>query len=125
MTTIRTTCPACGEVDLRPEAVSLCVEEPGRDGSYRFTCPRCGEVVEKPADRRIVALLLSAGVEFDGARHPQRRGGPGSGRGGGDPDAPRWPEARPDGPPFTVDDVIDFHLLLRDDERLHRALPRD
>ncbi|HXF57747.1 MAG TPA: hypothetical protein VNO34_09330 [Actinomycetota bacterium] len=123
---IRTTCPGCGEVDLRPDAVSLSVESPGRDGVYRFTCPRCGELVEKPADRKIVALLLSAGVEFEGARHPQGRGRPGSGGSGG-PGEPRrpWPEARPGGPPFTADDVIDFHLLLWDDERLYRALPRD
>jgi len=34
------------------------------------------------------------------------------------------PEGRPSGPPFTVDDLISFHFLLKDDSRLQRDLPR-
>ena len=65
MTTIRTTCPRCGEVDMGPEAISLSVRSSGREGSYRFTCPRCDDAVEKRADRKIVALLVSAGVDLE------------------------------------------------------------
>src|SRR5213592_3796860 len=64
MTTIRTTCPRCGEVDMGPEAISLAVRSNGREGSYRFTCPSCEDDVEKRADRKIVALLVSAGVDI-------------------------------------------------------------
>ena len=64
MTTIRTTCPRCGEVDMGPEAILLSVRENGREGSYRFTCPSCADGVEKRADRKIVALLVSAGVDI-------------------------------------------------------------
>jgi hypothetical protein len=31
-------------------------------------------------------------------------------------------ETRPAGPPLSVDDLISFHFLLQDDERLARAL---
>ena len=65
MTTIRTTCPRCGEVDMGPEAILLSVRQNGREGSYRFTCPNCADDVEKRADRKIVALLVSAGVDID------------------------------------------------------------
>ena len=65
MTTIRTTCPRCGEVDMGPEAILLSVRQNGREGSYRFTCPSCSDDVEKRADRKIVALLVSAGVDID------------------------------------------------------------
>src|SRR3954451_21958683 len=101
MTTIRTTCPRCGEVDMGPESILLSVRSNGREGSYRFTCPECEDAVEKRADRKIVALLVSAG------------GDTGPGGGGGqmppelfdiEPAAPRGPS--PDSPTFTPDDVI-------------------
>jgi hypothetical protein len=110
MTTIRTTCPRCGEVDMGPEAILLSVRENGREGSYRFTCPSCADDVEKRADRKIVALLVSAGVDIR------------QGTGAVDPNvlfdqAPMAPlEVAPEGPPLSADDVIEFHFLL-DDER--------
>ena len=44
MTTIRTTCPRCGEVDMGPEAILLSVLQGGREGTYRFdrSRPRAG-----------------------------------------------------------------------------------
>ena len=50
---------------MGPEAISLSVRSSGREGSYRFTCPRCDDAVEKRADRKIVALLVSAGVDLE------------------------------------------------------------
>jgi predicted RNA-binding Zn-ribbon protein involved in translation (DUF1610 family) len=105
MTTIRTTCPRCGEVDMGPESISLSVRSNGREGSYRFTCPSCADDVEKRADRKIVALLVSAGVDVDAsdevaAPHPELF------------DGSDTPSA---GPPFSIDDVIEFHYLLEDD----------
>jgi len=112
MTTIRTTCPRCGEVDMGPESILLSVAQGGREGSYRFTCPTCYDGVEKRADRKIVALLVSAGVDV-------------AGRGGGPEEERTEPmfdqersdprEPRPEGPPITADDLIDFHFLLQDD----------
>jgi predicted RNA-binding Zn-ribbon protein involved in translation (DUF1610 family) len=116
MTTIRTTCPRCGEVDMGPEAICLSVQSNGREGSYRFTCPSCADDVEKRADRKIVALLVSAGVDIDPAegapqRHPELF------------DAEAL-EARIDafGPAFTADDVIEFHELLQDESYIREFL---
>ena len=116
MTTIRTTCPRCGEVDMGPESISLSVRSNGREGSYRFTCPNCADDVEKRADRKIVALLVSAGVDLDR---------PGEGLYGGGPglfDDLFRDDPRPSGPPLTADDVIEFHYLLEDDAAIREFL---
>jgi len=111
MTTIRTTCPRCGEVDMGPEAISLAVRSNGREGSYRFTCPTCEDDVEKRADRKIVALLVSAGVDIsrsdvDAAFAPELF----------DEEDEEVAEPRePPAPRLTADDLIEFHYLLEDD----------
>jgi hypothetical protein len=56
---------------MGPEAISLSVRSNGHEGSYRFTCPNCEDDVEKRADRKILALLVSAGVDID--RHDGER----------------------------------------------------
>lgn len=117
MTTIRTTCPRCGEVDMGPESISLEVASGGREGTYRFTCPTCRDDVEKRADRKIVALLVSAGVDV-------------ASRGVltdqlfelGSDAPPRGP--MPDAPSFTVDDLIDFHYRLEDDTYIREFLAK-
>ena len=96
---------------MGPEAILLSVRQNGKEGSYRFTCPNCADDVEKRADRKIVALLVSAGVDIDQ--------GAGEIDGGqllfdeDDVEDPRGP--LPQGPPFSIDDVIEFHYLLEDD----------
>jgi predicted RNA-binding Zn-ribbon protein involved in translation (DUF1610 family) len=119
MTTIRTTCPRCGEVDMGPEAISLSVRSSGREGSYRFTCPRCDDAVEKRADRKIVALLVSAGVDLE-SRGTSEASGTLFDQEPADAVAPL--EQAVDGPAFTIDDVIEFHFLLEDDRYLNRFL---
>jgi hypothetical protein len=95
MTTIRATCPQCGEVEMDARSILLQVEQESGEGSYSFDCPTCELPVEKPADRKIVLLLMSAGVEVMEAQEIPS------------------PETRPEGPPFTSDDLIDFHFLLQ------------
>jgi predicted RNA-binding Zn-ribbon protein involved in translation (DUF1610 family) len=116
MTTIRTTCPRCGEVDMGPDAISLSVRSNGREGSYRFTCPSCEDDVEKRADRKIVALLVSAGVDIE----------PTDEQDGGPPHPELFDdlgEARTDlGPPISADDLIEFHYLLEDDAYIREFL---
>ena len=117
MTTIRTTCPRCGEVDMGPESIMLKVARGGREGTYKFTCPTCMDAVEKRADRKIVALLVSAGVDV-------------AGRGVltetselfDEPEDPRGP--LPAGPALTIDDVIDFHFKLQDDGYIQEFFAR-
>jgi hypothetical protein len=60
--------------------------------------PSREDLVEKPAYRKIVSLLTSVGVDVvERLAHRARR-------------------ARPEGPPITIDDVIDFHFLLSTDD---------
>lgn len=105
---------------MGPESISLEVLQGGREGTYRFDCPTCMESVEKRADRKIVALLVSAGVDVAG------RGGPATAElfdadpGEAGPLDPRG--ALPRGPSFTIDDVIDFHFRLQDDRYIRDFL---
>jgi hypothetical protein len=110
MTTIRTTCPRCGEVDMSPESIMLSIRDSAGEGSYRFFCPTCMNTIEKPADRKVVALLLSAGVELDDEGSLDEDQGH------------RVIEPHRPGPPLSVDDLITFHFLLQDDRELFRAL---
>jgi len=95
------------------DAIRLSVRHPSGDGRYRFKCPRCEEAVEKRADRDVVALLLSAGVEAGGRGEmfPETEALPGL-------ETLAAPPARP----FTPDDLLEFHFLLQDDERLAKEL---
>ena len=102
MTRIRATCPACGEVDLRPTDIRLTVEhdvfgDVGAGSCYRFACPTCTDEVVKPADERIARLLRTGGVAVDR------------------PVAHAHPEAPPTGPRLTVDDLLALHQLLEGD----------
>lgn len=85
---------------MEASVVLLSVDEASGEGSYSFVCPDCLEVVEKPADQKIVTLLLSAGVEV---HRSTARVEPSS-------------RTLPGGPPLTTDDLIDFHFLLSQDD---------
>jgi predicted RNA-binding Zn-ribbon protein involved in translation (DUF1610 family) len=118
MTTIRTTCPRCGEADMGPESILLSVLQGGREGTYRFTCPTCYDAVEKRADRKIVALLVSAGVDVAPREEFEERT-----ESMFDPDEDFDPRGKlPDGPALTVDDLIDFHFRLQDDVYIQEFL---
>ncbi len=65
MTTIKTTCSRCGDVELTPHDLALELD-PGEDrGTYRFTCPSCGEIERRPANARVVSVLLATGVVYE------------------------------------------------------------
>ena len=99
MTIFKATCPTCGEVDLKPEEFKLRMPVGMGDNVYTFTCPMCSASVSKPADARVVQLLISAGVrpEFVDAAGEAPAG-----------DAHHAPA-------FTYDDLLDFHLQLEND----------
>lgn len=65
MTTIKTTCARCGDIHLTPDDVSLELHPGGREGDYRFRCPRCTEPQRRPANARVVSVLLATGVPFE------------------------------------------------------------
>jgi hypothetical protein len=91
MTRIRVRCPICGVVTLLAFDVTLQI---GPDSTYSFTCPQCGEHITKPADERILKLLLAVGDIPSGSSVPA--------------------EALEEhtGPPISADDVLTFHELL-------------
>lgn len=92
MTTIKATCPVCGDVDLTPNDVRLTVAESAGWATYTFECSECHDSIEKPADEEVVALLSSAGVAIDRVPAEALEGHA--------------------GPAFTYDDVLDFALWL-------------
>lgn len=94
MTTIKATCPTCGEVELTPDDIELRVCNYAPASYYHFDCPSCLEDIRKPADDRVVQLLISGGVHAVVWDYPAEA------------------VDRPDGPPLTHDDLLDFHLLL-------------
>lgn len=99
MTTIKARCPNCGEVGLAPDEVDLCVDPHDATAStYGFACPECSEPVRRPADHRVIALLLSGGVV---ARTVEP--------------VARTLAERFDRDPIVFDDLLDFHALLAGD----------
>ena len=65
MTTIKTTCSSCGDIHLTPDDVALELRPGGREGDYRFTCPTCTAQQRRPANSRVVSVLLATGVTFE------------------------------------------------------------
>lgn len=96
MPTIRATCGDCGDVELTTAdvRVRVCLED--SQGEYLFRCPTCQMSVVKPAEPRIIDLLVASGVEFSTWSLPAELF-----------------EYR-SGSPLTHDDLIDFHALLND-----------
>jgi len=65
MTTIRTTCSRCGDVELSTTDISLELAGSGDEGTYRFACPTCSTTQHRPASHRVVSILLATGVAYE------------------------------------------------------------
>ena len=65
MTTIKASCPCCGDVELTPKQVRLVVCSAKERSFYAFDCPKCTDEVRKPAGEDVVALLVSGGVAVE------------------------------------------------------------
>lgn len=96
MTTIKVTCTDCGDIDLSPADLSLCVAPTW--AHYSFTCTECGSTLFKSADSEVVDLLSSAGVE---TVH-----------------VPAEALETHAGSPIGYDDILDFALALGDDRAI-------
>jgi predicted RNA-binding Zn-ribbon protein involved in translation (DUF1610 family) len=105
MTTVRAQCPDCGDVRLQIHDLTVRVcDQDESPGAYRFRCPACTQTVTRPASAHIVDLLVSAGA-------PHERWA--------------WPAELSEprvGPPLTADDLLDFHVLLEDDDWFPRLV---
>jgi hypothetical protein len=94
VTTIKATCPRCGEVELTPNDIELRVCTHAPASYYVFGCPTCSTDIQKPADDRVIQLLISGGVRAIVWELPEEILEPRN------------------GPSLTHDDLLDFHLLL-------------
>lgn len=104
MATIKATCPACGDVELTPGQVQVLISLETQRSSYSFRCPGCQVTATKPADDRVVRILISSGVGMRPWHVPQElaeqhRGGP-----------------------ITWDDVLEFHTNLHGERSSELAL---
>jgi hypothetical protein len=98
VTTIKATCPSCGDVDLTPADVTVTVARELGWSTYTFRCRSCAEAVVKSADEETVRLLSGAGVRVERMAIPLE-----------------FLESRVltrTNPPLTEDDVLDFGLWL-------------
>ena len=98
MTTIKATCPSCGEVDLGADDILLRIGTAQTVNTYGFSCPTCAKFIEKQADERVVRLLLSGGVMPTMVHVPA------------EVLEPRQ------GPPINHDDLLAFHEMLESDD---------
>ena len=95
-TTIRASCPDCGDIDLTVKDVSVrvCLED--NRGAYVFRCPECSFTVSKPAEPRVIDLLVSSGVKMLVWRLPSEL------------------FEQHDGPVIDHDDLMTFHAQLQE-----------
>lgn len=93
--TIRASCPTCGDVELTSVEVKALVCSSTNESSYSFQCPECLGAVVKPADARIIDLLVASGVTL----HMW--------------DLPAELDEPKEGDPITYDDLLEFHFELQ------------
>jgi hypothetical protein len=94
VTTIKASCPTCGEVELTSKDITLRVCSHAPRSYYSFICPKCRDEVRKPADDHIISLLMSGGVRAQVWEVPAEA-----------------LEAK-NGPALNYDDLLDFVLML-------------
>ena len=104
MSTIKASCPCCGDVELTPAQVRLVVCTVPDWSYYSFTCTECRQEVRKPAGSDVVSLLQSGGVPAESWTVP----------------AEALEEHH--GEAVTYDDVLDFALRLQQTDNLVAAL---
>jgi hypothetical protein len=100
VTTIKASCPACGEVELTNADVRLRVCSHASLSYYAFDCPGCHDEVRKPADDHVISLLMSGGVKAEVW------------------DVPAEALEPKTGALLSYDDLLDFALQLQGDDFL-------
>lgn len=103
MTTIKASCPTCGEVELTSNDVHLMVCSHASLSYYSFACPHCSDDVRKPADDHVVSLLMSGGVRAEVW------------------DVPAEAFEAHHGPALTYDDLLDLAMALAGDDLVAAA----
>jgi hypothetical protein len=106
LATVRANCPTCGDIELTVRQLRVQTCTTTGESTYSLLCPSCRLIVNKPAEQRVVELLISAGVPMV-----------------------RW--AMPAelyelklGPPITYDDLLEFHFQLENANWFEQVLRR-
>jgi hypothetical protein len=94
MAMIRASCPTCGDVELTTRDVRVLLCSTTYESSYAFQCPSCRVAVAKPAEARVVDVLLAAGISLSVWHMPAEL------------------EEVKTGPPISHDDLLEFHFQL-------------
>jgi hypothetical protein len=104
MTTIKASCPSCGDVELTSAQVRLVVCSVQDWSFYAFTCHTCHDEIRKPAATDVITLLQSGGVLAEMWAVPAEA------------------METHEGAAITYDDVLDFALRLQAIDDLAIAL---
>ncbi len=92
---IRASCPTCGDVELTTRDVRVLLCSSTYQSSYAFQCPACRLAVAKPAEPRVVDVLLSSGIALTVWHMPAEL------------------DEVHSGPPISYDDLLEFHFQLK------------
>lgn len=95
-TTVRATCPDCGDIVITSDQVTLRLMHGEGSGHYRFICPQCSKITLKVASETIVNLLKQADVKEEYWELPLEL------------------MERPTSGTLEEDDIIDFNLAADD-----------
>jgi hypothetical protein len=97
-TKIRVECVSCGPVRITLAALTLRNCEDNHRWSYCFRCPECGLATSHETSADVaVQLLVANGATIQRWHLPAELS-----------------ESRVSAPTLTLDDLLDFHLLLED-----------
>ena len=100
--TIKASCPTCGDVELTTRDVQVLLCATTNEGSYAFRCPACRLAVSKPAEPRIVDVLVASGVRLSVWQLPAEL------------------DEVHTGAPITYDDLLEFHFEIKGDDWFER-----
>lgn len=100
--TIKASCPTCGDVELTTRDVQVLLCATTNEGSYAFRCPACRVAVSKPAEPRIVDVLVASGVRLSVWQLPAEL------------------EEEHTGAPISYDDLLEFHFEIKGDDWFER-----
>jgi hypothetical protein len=93
---IRAQCADCGVVRLTLPDVLVRVCADTQRWTYCFRCPACGRANARDSDEATLDVLVALGAPMQHWHGPAE-----------------LLEVRPDGAALTLDDLLDFHLLLQ------------
>lgn len=104
MTSIRVTCASCGDLELQTADLRArsCLDDDRHQ--YRFTCNSCTEITVKDTEFRVIELLEASGVRVDYWELPKEMFETHHGR------------------PITHDDLLEFHLVIEDEDAFEDAI---